>query len=397
MESGEGSVAGFENRLSRLVEHTEASSAQKAELGTRSCYRHQENDQGHLHDVMAGIRLRIINHRRILTTTCRVVESDVCNMIANHALVAVGMKALFDKLCDFFRMVQGAYSYLVPQEIDFERLKDLSRSGNPRQHFHAIREFSPPFRVILRHLSYLDQDREISPLQRLGRMGIVAPNEVNHLVATAAFGDTDEILSPPEHLRSVWKPVAKERIAPEDRGEVGTFTQSLWRTHLRVKNCDTPPMTDFEVQSLFGIDATLASHAQERLPYDCGRNKYTLNDQDPFVLECTAKGLFTSSGPSGTAYRYLNMWLALGGSRDKLPELRFATAAMLLGGSHHSLIEALAVCAPLCGCRMPQDLKDMLDQLVPRELELTHGGVRYRLSPEAFYRELNRRLDARLA
>lgn len=347
-------------------------------------------------DVMAAMRFQIINHRRIVTTTCRVVEMDVCNMIANHALVTVGMKTLFDKLCDFFQMIQGIYPYLLPQEIDLGRLKDLSRRGNPRQHFHAIRELSPPFRVILRHLSYLDQDHEISPLQRLGRMGIVAPNEVNHLVTTAAFGDTDEILSP-EHLRSIWKPVAKERMAPEDKGEVGKLTRGLWRTHLRVKHCDTPPMTEFEVQSLFGADATLASHAQDRLPYDCGRNKYTLNEQDPFVLECTAKGLFTSSGPSGTAYRYLNMWLALDGSRDKLPELRFATAAMLLGGSHHSLIEALAVCAPLCGCRMPKDLKDMLDQLVPRELELTQKGARYSLSPEAFYHELSRRLNARLA
>ena len=348
-------------------------------------------------DVMAAMRFQIINHRRILTTTCRVVESDVCNMIANHALAAVGMKTLFDKLFDFFEVIQRTYSYLLPQRIDLGQLKDLSHRGNPRQHFHAIRELSPPFRVILRHLSYLDQDHEISPLQQIGRMGIVAPNAVNHLVKTAAFGDTDEILSPPEHLRSVWKPVARERMAPEDKGEVGDFTRSLWRTHLRVKDCDTPPMTDLEVQSLFGPDATLISQAQQRLPYDCGRDKYTLNEQDPFVLDCTAKGLFTSSGPSGTAYRYLNMWLALAWSRDKLPELRFATAAMLLGGSHHSLIEALAVCAPLCGCRMPKDLKDMLDQLVPRELELTQGEARYSLSPEAFYHELSRRLNARLA
>ena len=117
MASGKGSVVGFEKRLSRLEEHTEASSAKKGGLGTRCCNRHHKNDQWHLHhcnvrapmdtmDVMAAMRIQIMNHRRILTTTCRVVEMDVCNMITNHALVTVGIKTLFDKLFNFFEVTQ---------------------------------------------------------------------------------------------------------------------------------------------------------------------------------------------------------------------------------------------------------------------------------------------------
>lgn len=277
------------------------------------------------------------------------------------------------------------------------QLRDLHLRANQRQHFHAIRSLLGPFRVIVRYLSESDRGSEQSFLQELGKLGVIVPSEVDKFVATAAFGDTDEILSPPEHLRKVWKPVGRERLAPEDGSELGEFTKQLWRTHWRVRDCYAPPISDFELKAPFGVEATFSSHGDTRLPYECGAYKYTLAGCDPFVVDCANKGLFTTSGPSGTAYRYSNLWLVLGGPGEKLPELRLAMAALLLGGVHHSLVEVIAVCAPILGHGMPESLEDMLKQLVPHGLELEWRGVSQSITPEAFHSELGGRLEERLA
>ncbi|CAF9941640.1 hypothetical protein IMSHALPRED_002824 [Imshaugia aleurites] len=346
--------------------------------------------------ISAAVKCQIVRHRRVRTTTSRVVEMEVREVIGNHPLPAVVIRMLFDKLHQFFSCVQRRRPELLPSGLDTTHIRDLCLSANQRQHFHTIRSLLGPFRLLLRYLSKSDQGSERSLLEELGELGVIVPSEVNKFVASAAFGDTDEILSPPEHLRKVWKPVGRERAAPEDGGQLGEFTKQLWRTHCRVRDCCAPPVSDFELKALFGVDATLISHAHERLPYECGAYKYTLAGQDPFVVDCTNKGLFTTSGPSGTAYRYSNLWLVLGGPREKLPELRLAMAALLLGGVHHSLVEVIAVCAPIMGDRMPQGLEEMLRQLVPHGLELKWRGVSQSITPEAFHSELGGRLEDRL-
>ena len=325
------------------------------------------------------------------------METDVRETIGNHPLPAIALRMLFEKLYRFFICVELRRPELMPLDVDTNRLRELCNNGNRRQHFHTIRNLLGPLRILLRHLCESNQDSTDFLLQELGKLGVIVPDKVDEYVNRAAFGDTDEILSPPEHLRAIWKPVGKERMAPEDGEQPRDFTRQLWRTHWRVRDCYTPPISDFELKDLFGIDATLTSHANERLPYECGANKYTLAGQEPFVVDCTRKGLFTTSGPSGTAYRYLNLWLVLGGCREKLPEMRFAMAALILGGIHHSLIEVMAVCAPIVGQEMPQSLEEMLRQLVPHTLELEWKGISASITPEGFYRELSAHLKARLA
>ena len=396
----------FERQLERLQAHTEPPISQPLSSNDSHSIEHELCARRSLRDCNASatlfakanasaIRSQIITHRRIRTATSRVLEMDVCDLISNHPLAAVGTRMLFGKLCVFFECVAQRRLELLSEGVDIDQLRELYQRGNQRQHFHAIRNLLGAFRVLLRHLSDVDQ----AFLYKLGELGVIVPSEVNFFVAAAAFGDTDEILSPPEHLRQIWKPVARERTATRDGGggQVGDSTRQLWRTRKRVRECCTPPVTAFELENLFGENATLASHANERLPYDCGAYKYTLVEQDPFVIDCTNRGLFTTSGPSGTAYRQLAMWLVLGGSRDKLPELRFATAALLLGGSHHSLIEIMAVCGPIVGSGMPENVRDMLEQLVPRKLELEWEGETVCLTPENLYSELSCRLYARLA
>ena len=342
--------------------------------------------------ISAAFKCQIIAHRRVRTTTCRVVERAVREVIANHSLAAVVMRVLFEKLCKVFIYVKERQPYLISTDVDLTKLEDLALHGNQRQHFHAIRGVLGAFRALLRFLSTSDMDPNNSLLQELGKLGMIVPNEVHTVVATAAFSDTDEILSPPEHLRRIWKPVGKERIAPEDGGKPGQFTKQLWRTTCRVRDCRMPEITEFELKAVFGNSATLASHAGECLPYECGANKYTLAGLEPFVVDCTEQGLFTTSGPSGTAYRYLNLWIVLGGSRAKLPEVRFALAALLLGGAHHSLIEVMSVCAPIADQEAPRSLEEMLDQLVPRAMEMEWRGESHKVMPETFYGELSNRL-----
>ncbi len=398
----------FEQPLERLREHTEPPTSQPRAQINEYSIEHEHAVRELLgrwnipiplvsENVSAAIKRQIVRHRRVRTTTSRVVEMDVREIICNHPLPAVVLRKLFEKLHRFFLCVERRRPELLPSGVNTMQLRDLCLRANQRQHFHTIRSLLRPFRVLLRYLSESDKGSENSFLQELGKLGVIVPSEVDNFVATAAFGDTDEILSPPEYLRKLWKPVGKERVAPEDEGQLGEFTKQLWRTHWRVRDCYAPPISDFELKALFGVDATLVSHARERLPYECGAYKYTLAGEDPFVVDCTNKGMFTTSGPSGTAYRYSNLWLVLGGPREKLPEVRLAMAALLLGGVHHSLVEVIAVCAPILGHAMPGSLEEMLKQLVPHALELEWRGVSQSITPETFYSELGIRLQDRLA
>lgn len=398
----------LEQQLERLREHTEPPTSQPRTHIDDYSIEHEHAVRGLLgrwnvstplvsESISAAVKCQIVKHRRVRTTTSRVVEMDVREILGNHPLPAAVLRMLFEKLHQFFIFVERRRPELLPSGVNTMQLGDLRSRANQRQLFHTIRSLLGPFRVLLRYLSESDQGSENSFLQELGKLGVIVPSEVDKFVAIAAFGDTDEILSPPEHLREVWKPIGRERVAPEDGGQRGEFTKQLWRTHWRVRDCYGPPISDFELKALFGVDATLASHADERLPYECGAYKYTLAGQDPFVVDCTNKGLFTTSGPSGTAYRYSDLWLVLGAPREKLPELRLTMAALLLGGVHHSLVEVIAVCAPILGHGMPRSLEEMLKQLVPHGLELEWRGVSHSITPEAFHSELGGRLEDRLA
>lgn len=398
----------LEQQLERLREHTRPPTSQPRRVIDDYSAEHEHSVRQLLsprnvvthfvpEEVSAAIKGQITRHRRIRTATSRVVEMDVREVLRSNSLPAVTMRILLEKLHRFFVCVERRCPELIPSGVDTIQLQELYSKGNERQHFHTIRSLLNPFRIVLRYLSDSDQGSRYSLLQQLGKVGVVVPSEVSNFVATAAFGDTDEILSPPEDLRKVWKPVGREREAPEDGGHLGEFTEQLWRTHWRVGDCHSPPVSEYELKALFGANATLESHANERLPYQCGANKYTLAGQDPFVVDCTNKGFFTTSGPSGTAYRYLNLWLVLGGSRKKLPELRFAMAALILGGVHHSLFEVIGVCAPLLGHEMPKNLDEMLEQLIPRTLELVWRGKAHSITPGAFRSELSHRIGDRLA
>ncbi|KAL8769223.1 MAG: hypothetical protein Q9209_004724 [Squamulea sp. 1 TL-2023] len=323
-------------------------------------------------NITAAMKNEITKHRTVRTTACRVVEMDIREVLANHPLPAVALHMLYKKLHRFIMAVRGRNPELIPPEIDITELLNLD-------------------------IQETDLVSQGSLLQELGKLGVIVPSEVHSFVATGAFGNTDEILSPPEHLREICKPVGKERAAQEDCGLQGPFTKNLWRTNWRVRDCCTPPISEYEVKAIFGADATLTSHADKRLPYECGANKYTLVEQDPFVMGCTDNGLFTTAGPSGTAYRYLNLWLVLGGPREKLPELRLALTALILGGLHHSLAEVMAVSAPILGQEMPSNLEEMLNQLVPYTLELEWGDTKPSMTPEAFRDMIAHRLKARLA
>ena len=347
--------------------------------------------------VSAAMKDEIIGHRRIQTTTSRVVEMEVREVISNHPLPAVAVRLLLENLHRFFACVEQRLLEELPSEIDLPEFQKLCREGNARQQFQRIRDLIGPFRVLLRKLAEADRPMKKSMLQGFGDSGILNPNKVNRVVTTAAFGDTEEILSPPEDLRKIWKPVGKVRLAANEGGPSRKNTRALWQTNRRVRDVWYPPISTFELETIFGEGATLISHGDERLPYESGANRFTLAGGQSFVRDCTTRGLFMTSGPSGTAYRYLNLWLVLGGSREKLAELRFAMAAILLGDEHHSLVEVMAVCAPLLDQQMSNDLEDISEQLVPRTLSLEWEGRSQSISPEAFQGSLSRCLKDRVA
>ncbi|KAL8888248.1 MAG: hypothetical protein Q9192_006208 [Flavoplaca navasiana] len=303
---------------------------------------------------------------------------------------------LFYRLRQFFLAVKEKRPELLSQDIDTGELLVLEVRGNQRQHFHRIRDLLGHVRVLLRHLADSDQGSDQSLLQQPGRLDVIVPKEAHGFVAAAAFGDTDEILPPSEHLCEIWEPLGRERLVPGDGGRPGSCSKNLWRTSWRIRDYSTPPVSNFELKSIFGPDATLASHAYQRVPYECGANKYTVVEQDPFVKDCTDKGLYTTAGPSGTCYRYLKLWLVLGGPREKLLELRLALAALSLGGLHHSLAEVMVVSAPILGQEMPGSLEEMLVQLVPHELQLEWKNAKASITPEGFRSMVVQRLKIRL-
>ncbi|KAL9597965.1 MAG: hypothetical protein Q9219_004796 [cf. Caloplaca sp. 3 TL-2023] len=346
---------------------------------------------------LLAVKLQLTQHRSVRTTTSRVLEMDIREVIADHPLAKLAMRILFDRLSEFFMLVSQKRPVLLSPAVNLDKIQELRRLGNQRQHFHIIRELMGPIRSILRYLADTDGGTDASLMNELGRLGAIVPEQVHRMVANAVFGDTDQILSPPERLRAIWKPVGRQRMAKEDNENVGPYTQQLWRTRWRVRDCEKPSMSKYELESLFGPAASFVTHADERLPYECGANKFTVVEQDPFTVECTANGLHTTSGPSGTAYRYLNLWLVLGGARQKLPEMRFAMAALGLGGHHHSLVEVIAVCAPILGEETPSTVEAMVEALVAHDMELEWHGECQGISPLYFQRMLDEHLRRRLA
>ncbi|KAL9034859.1 MAG: hypothetical protein Q9180_005175 [Flavoplaca navasiana] len=172
-----------------------------------------------------ALKLEIVKHRRIRTTTSRVVEMDVSEILGNHPLPVLAIRMLFNRLRQFFLTVKQKRPELLPQDIDTGELLVLEVRGNQRQHFHKIRDLLAHFRVLLRHLADSDQGSDQPLLQQLGSVDVIVPKEAHRVVAAAAFGDTEEILSPPEHLREIWKPVGKERLAPGDGARPGSCSK----------------------------------------------------------------------------------------------------------------------------------------------------------------------------
>ncbi|KAK3325021.1 hypothetical protein B0H66DRAFT_547259 [Apodospora peruviana] len=343
--------------------------------------------------VSAAIKAQIVKNRVTRTATSRAVEAEICQVLAASSLPSVAMRALFERVWRLFEAVAvqapcGSKSWLLPSEVDLGDLDSLRKTGNQRQHFHALRALEPPLRCLLRRLAVSSQEDPLL-LSQLGDLGVIDPSRVAALAERIAVadGNTDLILSAPESLRRIWTRAAHQRRGPP-----------LWYyTGLRVKDATMPPVSEAEVRALFGPAAALNSHGDRRLPYECGAYKYALVEDDPLVVACTNKGLFATSGPSGTAYRFLNLWLVLAGPEAELAVIRLAVASLLLSGSHHSLAEIMMVCAPLMGCRPPEGLADMIEQLVPHELRMMWEGVSHTITPVKFRSELARRLDRVLA
>lgn len=309
------------------------------------------------------------------------------------------MKAMLERLCLLFETVARLRHAWLPEDVRADEIRRLCVFGNHRQQFHVLRDLLPPLRSLLARLDATHTTSD-SFLQQLHNIGVLSAPHAIDLVANAHEGLTEEILSPPTHLRRLWKPVAQERRAPEDRNsdstEQGTYTQYLWSSGLRVKDARNPPMSEFEIQSVFGPHATMTTHGNHRLPYVSGTHKYRLVENDPIVAECTSRGLSMTSGPSGTAYRFLNLWLALRGPEEELPAVCFAVASLLLSGCHHSLLEVMITFAPIMKRKSPGSLLDMIEHLVPADVNITTSGETFRITPDEFHRQLSLRLDSLL-
>ena len=338
--------------------------------------------------VSAAIKAQIVKNRVTRTATGRAVEIEICQALETSSLPSVAMRAMFERVWRFFRAVAQARGSWLPGEVDLGNFESLRETGNQRQHFHALRALEPPLRHLLRRLVISSQESD-PLLSQLGNLGVIDASRVAARVQGAADGNADLILSAPESLRVMWTRAARKRRGPG--------ASSLWRTGLRVKEATMPPVSEAEVRALFGPGAALSSHGDRRLPYECGAYKYALVEDDPLVVACTDRGLFMTSGPSGTAYRFLNLWLVLAGSEAELPVIRLAIASLLLSGPHHSLAEIMIVCAPLMGCKPPDGLLDMIEQLVPHDLRIEWEGQSHTITPGGFRSELASRLDRLLA
>ena len=250
----------------------------------------EHRDSPCLEGKLAEVRCQIISHRRVLTTTSRITEWDVREVIGSHPLPTIAMRMLFEKFCDFFSCLNTVRPDLLPSDVDIVQLHDMCIKRKQRQHLHAIRKHLGSFRILTRHFAESDDGTSGSILQELGKIGVVIPKDVKKFVATAAFSDTDEILSPPEALRDIWKSVGKERMALADGGELEIISKQLWSTHWRVRDYHLPPISEYELRTLYGTSASLASHADHRVPYECGANKYALSGRDPLIVDATRKG-----------------------------------------------------------------------------------------------------------
>ncbi|KAG8527220.1 uncharacterized protein KY384_008650 [Bacidia gigantensis] len=173
------------------------------------------------------IESQMMNDRTVRTATCQKVEVRVQKTISNHPLPAMALRMLLGKLLRFFVSVDGRVPYLSTLHIGIPKVTEILLEGNVRQHFHVIRSLLGPLRSILRHLSGPGDILKTLLLKDLDEAGVMDPNLMRRLVSNAAFGDTDEILAPPEDLRQIWKPVARERTAPDNGGKFGKSTGDL--------------------------------------------------------------------------------------------------------------------------------------------------------------------------
>ncbi len=343
----------------------------------------------------AALKQEIQTNRVTATAMSRAVEAEIATILARSPIPAAVISILIGNVCRFFKAIAELRPTWLPAEIQIPSLHHLHTHGNHRQQFHSLREFVPHLRRLLERLanSHCAGD---TLLLRLGRLGVLVPYRVLATVAERHEGRTEEILNGPTAFRRIWKPVARERVAPEDGGKQGPYTAHLWQTALRAKEVTNPPFSEAEVQELFGPEATLASHANEKAPWACGAHKWEIVPGNPVAAECTAMGLHLTSGPSGTGYRFLNLWLVLNGAEEDLPAVRLAVASMLLSGGHHSLMEVMMVAAPLVGCEQPTGMLDMIEELVPGEVAITAGGERFSITAEEFRGELEGRINGLL-
>ncbi|KAK5953161.1 hypothetical protein OHC33_005729 [Knufia fluminis] len=402
-------TAALAERIKKLREHTDPPPTTEQSPSFPTRYIEHEGapstSQDNLHGsttpaqaAWTAIRSQIRQHRVPRTAASRIIDQTISKITANHPLTILATRALFNKLYLFFASIAQLHPDLLPPDINITKLKHLLHTGNQREHFMALRILLPPLRNLLKHLVDLDTDTTPSSLLRaLACNGIINPTLAHHLVSNRAFNETKEILAAPAHLILTWKPVAVKRIAPEDKDLVGAYSRALWGIHLRVRDITNPPLSPSELQSMFGSHATPTSHANHHIPWESGAHKYKLIESDPFDITCTQNNLHTTSGPWGTAWRYLNMWLLFGGSRDKLLEIVFAIAAMLLGLNHHSLVEVLHVTAMFRGVEGPGSLVGVVEGLVPRDLEMVWDGEEAGVTRGEFYGLLCGGLDGILA
>ena len=123
----------FEQPLERLREHTEPPTSQpRAQINEYSI----ENEHAVREllgrwniptplvsaNVSAAIKCQIVRHRRVRTTTSRVVEIDVREIICNHPLPAIVMRKLFEKLYQFFLCVERRRPQLLPSGVNTMQL-----------------------------------------------------------------------------------------------------------------------------------------------------------------------------------------------------------------------------------------------------------------------------------